>query len=125
MVRVTSATERPKPVDGGDDDDVVRPGVVEHRGEPGAAGAGRPGQPVGEHPLRVHAGGAEHAELGVEDLLELLTDERLDLGPDDPRRPILLAVSDNGPPMTAHTNACVHGVDGHCPAPWPPRRTSA
>ncbi|ETW21400.1 DDE-type integrase/transposase/recombinase [Mycobacterium gastri] len=32
----------------------------------------------------------------------LLTDERLDLDPDDPRRPILLAVSDNGPPMTAH-----------------------
>jgi putative transposase len=42
----------------------------------------------------------EHA-LEVEGLLELLTDERLDLDPDDPRRPILLAVSDNGPPMTA------------------------
>lgn len=39
--------------------------------------------------------------LEVEGLLELLTDERLDLDPDDPRRPILLAVSDNGPPMTA------------------------
>jgi hypothetical protein len=35
-------------------------------------------------------------------LLELLTDERLDLDPDDPRRAILLAVSDNGAPMTAH-----------------------
>ena len=42
----------------------------------------------------------EHA-LGLEGLLELLTDERLELDPDDPRRPILLAVSDNGPPMTA------------------------
>jgi transposase InsO family protein len=43
----------------------------------------------------------DHA-LEVEGLLELLTDERLDLAPDDPRRPILLAVSDNGPPMTAN-----------------------
>ncbi|MEY8017418.1 DDE-type integrase/transposase/recombinase [Mycobacterium servetii] len=43
----------------------------------------------------------EHA-LEIEDLLDLLTDERLDLDADDPRRPILLAVSDNGPPMTAH-----------------------
>lgn len=43
----------------------------------------------------------EHA-LEAEGLLELLTDERLDLDPDDPRRPILLAVSDNGPQMTAH-----------------------
>src|SRR6478735_3012258 len=42
----------------------------------------------------------EHA-LQIEGLLELLTDERLDLEADDPRRPILLAVSDNGPPMTA------------------------
>jgi putative transposase len=42
----------------------------------------------------------EHA-LQIEGLLELLTDQRLDLDPDDPRRPILLAVSDNGPPMTA------------------------
>ncbi|BBX74613.1 transposase family protein [Mycobacterium shinjukuense] len=41
--------------------------------------------------------------LEIEGLLQLLTDERLDLDPDDPRRPILLAVSDNGPPMTAHT----------------------
>lgn len=42
----------------------------------------------------------EHA-LEVEGLLGLLTGERLDLDPDDPRRPILLAVSDNGAPMTA------------------------
>lgn len=42
----------------------------------------------------------EHA-LAVEGLLELLTDARLDLDTEDPRRPILLAVSDNGPPMTA------------------------
>ena len=40
--------------------------------------------------------------LETEGLLELLTDERLDLAADDPRRPILLAVSDNGPQMTAH-----------------------
>ena len=31
----------------------------------------------------------------------MLTDARLDLDVDDPRRPILLAVSDNGPPMKA------------------------
>ena len=43
----------------------------------------------------------EHA-LDAEGLTELLTDERLDLDADDPRRPILLAVSDNGPPMAAH-----------------------
>ncbi|HEX2063261.1 MAG TPA: integrase core domain-containing protein [Acidimicrobiales bacterium] len=43
----------------------------------------------------------EHA-LEAEGLLDLLTDERLDLDPDDPRRPILLAVSDNGPQMTAY-----------------------
>lgn len=42
----------------------------------------------------------EHA-LEVEGLLELLTDTRLDLAADDPARPILLAVSDNGPPMAA------------------------
>jgi len=42
----------------------------------------------------------EHA-LEVEGLLELLTDERLELALDDPRRPILLAVSDNGPQMTS------------------------
>ena len=37
--------------------------------------------------------------LAVEGLIDLLTDERLDLPLDDPRRPILLAVSDNGGPM--------------------------
>ena len=40
--------------------------------------------------------------LEAEGLLDLLTEERLDLDPDDPRRPILLAVSDNGPQMRAH-----------------------
>ena len=40
--------------------------------------------------------------LADEGLLELLTDERLDLAVDDPARPILLAVSDNGPQMTSH-----------------------
>ncbi|MFV0309066.1 MAG: transposase [Desertimonas sp.] len=39
--------------------------------------------------------------LESEGLLELLTDARLDLHDDDPARPILLAVSDNGPPMAA------------------------
>lgn len=39
--------------------------------------------------------------LEAEGLLDLLTDQRLDLDVDDPARPILLAVSDNGPPMAA------------------------
>ena len=39
--------------------------------------------------------------LVAEGLDELLTDERLDLDADDPDRPILLAVSDNGPAMTS------------------------
>ncbi|MBA3801210.1 MAG: transposase [Geodermatophilaceae bacterium] len=39
--------------------------------------------------------------LENEGLLELLSDERLDLAVDDPARPILLAVSDNGPQMTS------------------------
>ena len=43
----------------------------------------------------------EHA-LEAEGLLDLLTDERLQLDAEDPRRPILLAVSDNGPQMKAH-----------------------
>ncbi|WP_236725862.1 integrase core domain-containing protein [Mycobacterium avium] len=82
----------------------------------------------------------DHA-LDIEGLLELLTDERLDLDPDDPRRPILLAVSDNGPPMTAHTTraymalmaivqhhgrpgvptdqAWVESFFGHIKAEWP------
>ena len=43
--------------------------------------------------------------LEREGLLGLLTDERIDLDPDDPRRPILLAVSDNVTPMTADAPA--------------------
>ena len=39
--------------------------------------------------------------LAAEGLDDLLTDERLDLDPDDPDRPILLAVSDNGPTLDA------------------------
>lgn len=39
--------------------------------------------------------------LEAEGLLDLLTPERLDLDVDDPRRPILLAWSDNGPQMTS------------------------
>jgi putative transposase len=42
----------------------------------------------------------EHA-IESEGLLELLTDQRLDLDIEDPARPILLAVSDNGPPMAS------------------------
>lgn len=40
--------------------------------------------------------------LTTEGLVELITPERLDLAVDDPARPILLAVSDNGPQMTSH-----------------------
>lgn len=40
--------------------------------------------------------------LLAEGLDTLLTDDRLDLPVDDPQRPILLAVSDNGPAMTSH-----------------------
>ena len=44
--------------------------------------------------------------LGAQDLDELLTEGRLDLDIDDPDRPILLAVCDNGPAMTSpHTRA--------------------
>jgi transposase InsO family protein len=40
--------------------------------------------------------------LCTEGLVELITPERFDLDIDDPARPILLAVSDNGPQMTSH-----------------------
>jgi Integrase core domain. len=40
--------------------------------------------------------------LIAEGLDALLVPERLDLDEDDPQRPVLLAVSDNGPPMAAH-----------------------
>lgn len=39
--------------------------------------------------------------LLAEGLADLITPERLDLGTDDPERPILLACSDNGPQMTS------------------------
>lgn len=39
--------------------------------------------------------------LVAEGLVDLITPERLDLDADDPARPILLAVSDNGPQMTS------------------------
>lgn len=39
--------------------------------------------------------------LLAEDLVEFITPERLELPLDDPARPILLAVSDNGPQMTS------------------------
>jgi hypothetical protein len=64
----------------------------------------------------------EHA-LQIEGLLELLTDERLDLEADDPRRPILLAVrqraADDRPRYPS-----VHGADGHRPTPRPPSRAA-
>ncbi len=82
----------------------------------------------------------EHA-LEVEGLLDLLTDDRLELDADDPRRPILLAVSDNGPQMTSgdtrefmalmaiaqhhgrpHTptdQAWIESFFGHVKAEWP------
>jgi putative transposase len=72
---------------------------------------------------------------------ELLTDDRLDLAADDPARPILLAVSDNGPQMTSdatrafmvmmaiaqhhgrpHTptdQAWIESFFGHIKAEWP------
>ncbi|HEX3539685.1 MAG TPA: integrase core domain-containing protein [Acidimicrobiales bacterium] len=40
--------------------------------------------------------------LMAEGLIDLVTAERLELAADDPDRPILLAVSDNGPQMTSH-----------------------
>jgi transposase InsO family protein len=88
----------------------------------------------------------EHA-LEVEGLLDLLTDERLELDPDDPRRPILLAVSDNGAPMTAERTrafmallaiaqhhgrpgvpqdqAWIESFFGHIKAEWPHLETVA
>ncbi len=82
----------------------------------------------------------EHA-LEVEGLIDLLTPERLELAPDDPARPILLAVSDNGSPMTSeatrefmalmavvqhhgrpHTptdQAWIETLFGHVKAEWP------
>ncbi|WP_423918497.1 DDE-type integrase/transposase/recombinase [Candidatus Poriferisodalis sp.] len=46
--------------------------------------------------------------LVAQGLDELPADDRLDLDVDDPDRPILLAVSDNGPAMTSHdTRACM------------------
>ena len=54
--------------------------------------------------------------LQVEGLVESLTDERLDLPLDDPQRPILLAVSDNGPPM-ANRHPRAYGRGRHRPAP--------
>ena len=79
--------------------------------------------------------------LESQGLLELLTPERVDLAADDPRRPILVAWSDNGPQMTAgdtrefmalmaiwqhygrpHTptdQAEVESFFGHIKADWP------
>ena len=58
----------------------------------------------------------EHA-LETEGLLELLTDQRLDLAVDDPARPILLAVSDNGPPMAATDTRAFMTLMAIAPAP--------
>ena len=81
------------------------------------------------------------AALCAEGLSELITPERLDLAVDDPARPILLAVSDNGPAMTSaatrqymaalaiaqhhgrpHTptdQAWIETLFGHIKAEWP------
>jgi putative transposase len=67
----------------------------------------RHGQPLLDRHARVARGDRhpgpvvfDHA-LTDQGLDELLTDDRLDLDTDDPARPILLAVSDNGPAMTS------------------------
>jgi putative transposase len=82
----------------------------------------------------------EHA-LDIEGLVDLVTPERLELALDDPARPILLAVSDNGPQMTSdatrefmalmavaqhhgrpHTptdQAWIETLFGHVKAEWP------
>lgn len=82
----------------------------------------------------------EHA-LKAEALIDLVTPERLELATDDPARPILLAVSDNGSPMTSevtqefmalmavlqhhgrpHTptdQAWIETLFGHIKAEWP------
>lgn len=57
-------------------------------------------------------------------LLELLTDARLDFDADDSRRPILLAVSDNGPPMKATDNRAfmaLMAIDQHHGRPHTPQ----
>ena len=61
---------------------------------------------------------------------ELLTDERLDLDVDNPDRPILLAVSDNGPAMTSHDTRAymvLMAITQHHgrPTPRPTRRGSS
>jgi hypothetical protein len=60
----------------------------------------------------------EHA-LEVEGLLELLTDERLDLDTDDPRRPILLAVLRQRSADESPGHPRLHGADGDRPTPRP------
>lgn len=60
----------------------------------------------------------EHHEL--EGLLELLTDERFDLSLRDPPEPILLAVSDNAPPVTS---CDTRAFFGHCKGEWPRLQT--
>lgn len=66
MARVTSATDRPSRSIA-DHDGVTGTGIVEHGRQTGASCLGRPGQLVGEDPLRIDAaGGPERGELGVE-----------------------------------------------------------
>jgi putative transposase len=82
----------------------------------------------------------DRAVLG-EGLADLITPERLELEPDDPARPILLACSDNGPQMTSaatrsflaglavaqrlgrpHTpsdQAWIESLFGHVKSEWP------
>jgi putative transposase len=48
-------------------------------------------------------------------------DGLVDLTVDDPARPVLLALSDNGPQMTSGSDPGVHGLVRHPPALRPPR----
>jgi transposase InsO family protein len=82
----------------------------------------------------------DHA-IVAEGLADLITPERLELALDDPARPILLACSDNGSPMTSHDTrnlfvglavaqrlgrpatptdqAWIESLFGHVKAEWP------
>ncbi len=57
---------------------------------------------------------------GLLDLIEARANETVDLAVDDPSRPILLAVSDNGPPDDLGLDEGVHGSLRHRPALRPP-----
>jgi hypothetical protein len=58
---------------------------------------------------------------GLMDQVAARLDGTLDLARDDPARPILLAMSDDGPQMTPGVHPGVHGVVRDPPAPRPTR----